>query len=483
MRNKIALLFTLSVFMCFIASAVAELSGDSPVLIKQADSTMSVIEGDTAGCSYTISLRFQPDNEVIVIATPDEQLDLGFGQAMPALLTFDAGNWSVPQIVTVVAYDDDLEESDPHTGIITHLSVSQDDQFNKSDLPDLVVTISDNKCGLWGYHNGDLNYDCFVNIGDFAILAVQWLNNVPVLHDTVCKDWLAVSKPYAPGATVGTVPGRFVAYLMPYFDGGDELLRYAYSYDARNWVALNNGKPLPWSPAFVRDPYMYRVNGKFHLVHTTGWSGTTIGHWESIDLINWTGGSIEVVGAEQTMCWAPEFYYEENEGVFYVYWASVNNGHNSIYYFKTKDWTNITPAGTSVFYDIGIHDIDLTIVKYNDLYYGFHKAGDIADQMGNRMSVSTSLDPAVDSFADDGYGQVVFTDETKPTEGPEVVKLIDEEKWYVYGDPFYHPLQAWETTDFKTFEKISVNTPSGAKHCSFVPITQAELDRLLAEYE
>ena len=277
--------------------------------------------------------------------------------------------------------------------------------------------------------------------------------------------------------------GAFVAYLMPYFDGGDELLRYAYSYDARNWVALNDGKPLPWSPPFVRDPYMHRANGKFHFVYTTGWSGTTIGHMESTDLVTWTGGSLEVVDAEKVRCWAPEFLYEEDEGVFYVYWASNYNGHNAIHYMKTSDWANVSPAGTSLMFDIGIHDIDLTVVKCHGHYYGFHKPGDVGDRMGNRMSVSTSLDPAVDSFADDGYGAVVFSGETKPIEGPEVVKLIGEEKWYVYGDPFNYPLEAWETTDFEIFEKISVSTPSGAKHCSFVPITQAELDRLLAEYE
>ena len=274
----------------------------------------------------------------------------------------------------------------------------------------------------------------------------------------------------------------YVGYLMPYFDNSDELLRYAYSYNAKDWTALNGGDQLPWSPSFVRDPYMNRADGKFHFVYTTGWSGTTIGHMVSDDLINWTGGPIEVVDAAQERCWAPEFYFLESEDVFYVYWASVVDGHNTMHYLKTSDWLNIGPDDSDVFYNIGIHDIDLTIVEYDGQYLGFHKAGDVGDQMGNRLSISTSLDPTVDSFADDGYGNIVFTNETKPTEGPEVVQLIGEEKWYVYGDPFNAPLEAWETTDFQTFTKISVSTPSGAKHCSFVPVTQAELDSLIAEY-
>ncbi|NQV35885.1 MAG: hypothetical protein HQ515_24555, partial [Phycisphaeraceae bacterium] len=98
------------------------------------------------------------------------------------------------------------------------------------------------------------------------------------------------------------------------------------------------------------------------------------------------------------------------------------------------------------------------------------------------LSISKSLDPAQDSFADDGHGQIVFDNEAKPTEGPEVIKLVGQDTWYIYGDPFNSPLQAWETTDFKTYTKIQVTTPQGAKHCSMFPISKTELNRLLTRY-
>jgi len=276
------------------------------------------------------------------------------------------------------------------------------------------------------------------------------------------------------------------AYFMAYFGAGKgkdhEKLYYAYSDDARNWTALNNNKPV-WSPPFVRDPFVNRVNGKFHLVHTTGWTGTTIGHWESDDLILWTGGPIQVIEPWQEKCWAPEFFYCEQEEVYYVYWASMHKDkHHAMHYLKTKDWKNIKPSDSALFYDIGIHDIDLTIVEHHDTYYGFHKAGDVQDKMGNRLSISKSLDPAQDSFSDDGHGKIVFVDEAKPTEGPEVIKLVGQDTWYVYGDPFNSPLQAWESTDFKTYRKIRVTTPQGAKHCSMFPISRTELNRLLTHY-
>ena len=274
---------------------------------------------------------------------------------------------------------------------------------------------------------------------------------------------------------------EYSAYLMAYF-GPEEKLYYAYSHDARNWTAINQGKPV-WSPHFVRDPFINRVGDKFHLVHTTGWTGTTIGHWESNDLIHWTGGEIQVINPSKEKCWAPEFFYCNRENLFYVFWASMHEEkHHAIHYLKTKDWKDITPADTAVFYTIGIHDIDLTIVEKDGAYYGFHKPGDVDDKMGNRLSVSKNLNPSEDSFGKDGYGKVVFAEETKPTEGPEVIQLIGQKRWYIFGDPFNAPLQAWETTDFETYEEIAVTTPEGAKHCSMTPITQAELDALLAHY-
>lgn len=284
-----------------------------------------------------------------------------------------------------------------------------------------------------------------------------------------------------PEATSEPKADNYTAYLMAYF-GPEEKLFYAYSHDARNWEALNNGNPVFDAHVRLRDPFLNRAKGRFHLVHTKGWDHPTIYHWESTDLIDWQGGPIDVVSPEDKRAWAPEFFYSEPEDKFYVFWASIHNEHNTIHYLTTKDWKEITHDDSKVYYDIGIHNIDLTIVENNGIYYGFHKPGDVDDKMGNRLSIVKSLDPAKDSFANDGHGKVVFEGELKPTEGPEAIKLIGEDKWYIYADPFEHPMQAWQTTDFINYTEISVNTPKGSKHCSMIPITQEELTRLLDEY-
>ena len=273
----------------------------------------------------------------------------------------------------------------------------------------------------------------------------------------------------------------YTAYLMAYF-GPDQKLFYAYSRDARHWTALNGGKPVLDPGVALRDPFLNRVNGKFYLVHTMGWDHPVIYHWESADLIHWQGGPITVVPNEQLRAWAPEFYYSSSENLFYVFWASEHQGHNTIYYTTTKDWTDIRPEKSAVYFDLGVDDIDFDVVEHGGLYYAFHKPGTVDDMYGNRLFTSRSLNPHVDRFGKEGIGKEVLHDATKPIEGPEILKLIGQDCWYVYGDPFHAPLEAWETTDFITFTKIAVTTPPGAKQGSMIPLTEAELRTLQATY-
>jgi len=277
------------------------------------------------------------------------------------------------------------------------------------------------------------------------------------------------------------VETSYTAYLMAYF-GPEEKLFYAYSHDARHWTTLNDGKPVLDPGVRLRDPFFNRVNGKFHLVHTVAWDTTQICHWESTDLIHWNGGPIQVVPAEQKRAWAPEFVYSPKEKLFYVFWASEFKGRNVIHYVTTKDWSDITPDRAAIYYDLGIDDIDLDIVEHDGTYYAFHKPGTVDDMMNNLLLTSRSLNPKIESFAKGTNGRDVLPGATKPIEGPEVVKLIGEDRWYVYGDPFHSPMEAWETTDFVTFTKIDVATPEHSKHCSMMPITEAELKTLATAY-
>lgn len=270
---------------------------------------------------------------------------------------------------------------------------------------------------------------------------------------------------------------------MAYF-GPEQKLYYATSRDARHWTALNSSKPVfdPGEGIALRDPFLQRVGDTFHLVHTKAWDNPSIYHWESPDLLHWQGGELAVVPASAKRAWAPEFYYVPEEKLFYVFWASELNGHNAIYYIKSRDWLDITPDASQVYYDLGRDDIDFTVTHYNGTYYAFHKPGTVDDMLGNQLLTSRSLDPTVERFGQRAPSKDVLPNPTKPIEGPETIKLIGENRWYIYGDPFHAPMEAWETRDFQTFTKIEVAVPPSSKHCSMIPITEAELSRLQAAY-
>jgi hypothetical protein len=148
------------------------------VQITASGGEIPVTEGGAAG-HYEVVLRSEPAADVEITATPgDEQIDLGHGPGLPAILIFSPSNWNAPQTVEVTAVDDNVYEGkSPHTTVITHSAVSTDENYDGIAIASVEVSVIDNEltCGDWGYLPGDLNRDCYVDLLDFAILAQQWL--------------------------------------------------------------------------------------------------------------------------------------------------------------------------------------------------------------------------------------------------------------------------------------------------------------------
>ncbi|MBN1697239.1 MAG: family 43 glycosylhydrolase [Spirochaetales bacterium] len=312
----------------------------------------------------------------------------------------------------------------------------------------------------------DVNADSGINITDALLVARFYVGLISALS---CPD-------ETPSPTAIPGSGPYVAYLLAYFRNENEKLHYAVSTDpdARSFTALNGDNPV--MQQFVRDPYIHRLqNGTFAFVHTTAMSGRTIAVWRSGDLINWNGGTVDIMTHTDTdKCWAPEFVWCREENLYYIFWASNTSArsYNVIWRSTTADFINVSTP--SMWYDIGDYDIDLTILYFNGEYIGFHKVGLLDDY--NRLSRTSRLSQGFPS------GQEVFTDGQLPTEGPEAFQLIGQTKWHVIVDPFDYAMEVHETTDFQNFTRIQVTFPSNAKHCSVVQITQSELDALRARY-
>lgn len=174
-------------------------------------------------------------------------------------------------------------------------------------------------------------------------------------------------------------------YLFAYFHNKEiDGLRLAWSNDGMNWKALNDGKPV-FNPKdsttnmILRDPSITMgPDGTFHLVFTSMGHSRSIGYASSKDLRNWTfPRKIPVMDYEPTAlnAWAPETFYDEETGIYYIYWSSTIPGrfkfykcqptdkewNHRIYYTSTRDFKTFAP--TKLYYNPNFNIIDAQIIK------------------------------------------------------------------------------------------------------------------------
>ena len=92
--------------------------------------------------------------------------------------------FNVEQTICVNAVDnDELAEAweEIIDGEIILTGQSEDEWYNDAGFGGELATkgvdveVQDNDCGAWGYDHRDVNEDCYVNLGDFAMFYTQWL--------------------------------------------------------------------------------------------------------------------------------------------------------------------------------------------------------------------------------------------------------------------------------------------------------------------
>ncbi|KAA5540863.1 glycoside hydrolase family 43 protein [Adhaeribacter rhizoryzae] len=285
-----------------------------------------------------------------------------------------------------------------------------------------------------------------------------------------------------------TACGSKEVYLFSSFhEPANEGLRLLYSYDGYKWTDLNKTflKPEAGSSKLMRDPSVVKgPDGTFHLVWTTGWRGDQgFGYASSKDLIHWSEQKfIPVMQHEPTTVnvWAPELFYDEDQKLFVIIWASTipgrfprgieeeNNNHR-MYYTTTPDFK--TFSETRLFLDPGFSVIDAVIVKQNKGKYALVLKDNTRPNRNLKMAFGPSaLGP---------YTGVIEPFTGNFIEGPTVVKIKDQ--WLIYFDVYQEKIYgAMRTKDFKTFTDITkeVNVPKGHKHGTIFKATKKQLQNL-----
>jgi hypothetical protein len=297
-------------------------------------------------------------------------------------------------------------------------------------------------------------------------------------------------------------------YLFVTFKGEQtpltEQIYFALSADGRNWTALNEGEPVLTSPLGekgARDPYLLRAkDGKtFYLIATDlsihsnrDWKravragSRSILIWESKNLVDWSEPRLVAVAPEDAGCtWAPEAVYDEEKGVYLVFWASTSkaddyNKHR-IWAARTKDFRKF--SAPFIYIDKPTTIIDTTIVRDGAMYYRFtkdekHKA--ITMEAAKRLDGPWSDVPEFSLTQLQGYeGPSAYLIDPGAAGKPPVWGLILDNYAKHRG---YQPYVSQDIASGKFEPGAGFSFPFPFRHGAVLPVTADEFRRLQAAY-
>lgn len=288
-------------------------------------------------------------------------------------------------------------------------------------------------------------------------------------------------------------------YLFSYFTGnGEDGLHLAASGDGLTWTALREGRSYlepKVGTKLMRDPCIRQgPDGTFHMVWTTGWWDRGIGYASSKDLITWSDQrAIPVMEHEPTAlnAWAPELFYDEENGEFLIFWASTIPGrfretdeggdlggpgrdqrlNHRMYYVATKDFASFSP--TRLLYDGGFNAIDAIIIKAPGDYVMIVKDETRYPVAKKHLRVARA------KKATGPYGPASPPITVDWVEGPTALKV--EDAWIVYYDEYTRKhYGAIRSKDLRTWDVITdrISFPGGVRHGTAFEVDPAVIAKL-----
>lgn len=315
-----------------------------------------------------------------------------------------------------------------------------------------------------------------------------------------------ISSAFGADHGIPSAAGEPSAYLFAYFVGngpGEEQIHFAVSEDGFNYKALNRNRPVIDSREIsvsggVRDPHILRgVDGKtFYMVVTDlyvpemGWNNRAMVLMKSADLIQWESTVVDIPATfpaefgEVNRVWAPQTIYDETVGKYMVYF-SMKEGEDpdKIYYaYANQDFTGLEAAPRQLYFPPAESNtracIDGDIIHKAGKYYLFHKAED--GDPGIRLAISDRLTEGYRLVGDERVDKT-----REAVEGSAIFKLNDRDEWILMYDVYMRGrYQFTKSADLLNFEVIDeeISMDFHPRHGSVLPITRAELLRLLGQW-
>ncbi len=245
-----------------------------------------------------------------------------------------------------------------------------------------------------------------------------------------------------------------MAYLFTHFTsgkGGDrESIWFSVSHDGLHWTDLGGDIPLLTTDKGtkgIRDPFIVYDEklGKYFIIatdllaigndwyHYTHKGSRSIFVWESEDLVSWSEERLIEVGIpEAGNVWAPEAVWCEEEGAWFVFFASnvkekpFEGRKQRIYGTFTRDFCEFTP--TFKYIDAKNDVIDTTIICAEGYYYRFSK-----DETHKKIIIERAktllgeYEPVYSETFENYFG----------LEGPEIYYLEDRQQWCLIADRYH----------------------------------------------
>lgn len=293
------------------------------------------------------------------------------------------------------------------------------------------------------------------------------------------------------------------AYIFSYFVGQSDGLHLAWSRDGYNWTPIAENAPLlkpeVGEDKLMRDPSICQgPDGTFHMVWTSSWTDRIIGYASSPDLIHWSSQkAIPVMMHEPAAhnCWAPEVFYNDEDGLFYILWATTIPGRHSevktsesekglnhrIYFTTTRDFESFSP--TMMYFDPGFSVIDAAIAENP-------ASGEYVMVVKNENSAPAekNLRVCFSSSLKEGFP----TEVSAPihgdfwAEGPSPL-FLEDGSLIVYFDKYRdHEYGAVRSTDGgRTWSEVPdgmLNLPEGIRHGTAFRVSDEVIDNLLEHY-
>jgi hypothetical protein len=276
---------------------------------------------------------------------------------------------------------------------------------------------------------------------------------------------------------------------------------YALSRDGYHWSLANAGQPVvppTQKDELMRDPFLQRApDHSIRMVWTWAWYAPVLGFSTSTDLVHWSPHrTIAVMPNEPTVrnVWAPALYWEPTQHRWLLFWSSTipgrfpgdtsgDNGLNHrIYSTTTTDFATFTPS--KVFFDPGYSVIDATELPPSSpgapytLIYKDERKTPLEKHLLTATGPTpegpwTNLSqPISETWSE---GAAIIPVPATPTQPAGYLAYYDHySQGQHYGALFSPDLTHW--SDALTL----IDFPPGLRHGSFLPITQAEYNRLAA---